>query len=53
MTNIPQAVQFLMRVHYGFFMSNKQFWYDRDLQAADVLICVAASDLRRGIISAT
>jgi hypothetical protein len=36
-----------MRVHYRFFMSNPRFWYQRDLIAADQIICVATSELRR------
>ena len=40
------AVAFLMRVHYGFFMRQSRFWYDRNLREADMLIVVRASDLR-------
>lgn len=39
----------LMRIHYNFFMANPRFWYDRDLQDADKLIVVAASNLRKEI----
>lgn len=42
-----EAIAFLMRIHYNFFMSNPRFWYERDLMVADMMICVAASDLRR------
>lgn len=41
-----RAVDFLMRVHYGFFMKNPRFWYDKALIDADRYIVVAASDLR-------
>lgn len=40
-----EALGFLMRVHYGFFMRNPRFWYERDLQAADMLIVAKASEL--------
>lgn len=40
------GVEFLMRVHYGFFMANKQFWYDANLIAADAIICRLASEMR-------
>ncbi len=44
-----EAIALLMRIHYSpAFVKNKQFWYDRDLQEADKLICVAASNLRKG-----
>jgi len=36
----------LMRIHYGFFMANPRFWYDTNLQEADALIVIAASNLR-------
>jgi hypothetical protein len=42
------AIALLMRIHYGVFMANPRFWYEKDLREADTLICVAASDLRRG-----
>lgn len=40
-------VVFLMRVHYGFFMSNPAFWYDTDLREADAIICALASKIRQ------
>lgn len=43
-----EAIDFLMRVHYKFFMANTWFWYEPDLIAADFFICKAASDLRCG-----
>jgi hypothetical protein len=36
----------LMRIHYGFFMVNPRFWYDKNLQEADAIIVIAASNLR-------
>ena len=39
-------IDFLMRIHYRFFMANPRFWYERDLIEADAIICIAASDLR-------
>jgi hypothetical protein len=44
----PDPVACLMQVHYGFFMSNPQFWYDRDLREADAIVCTLASEIRRG-----
>ena len=44
--NKQHAIEFIMRVHYRFFMANPRFWYDKDLREADMYICVAASDLR-------
>ena len=41
------ALEKLMRIHYKFFMVNPRFWYEKDLQAADMIICVAASNLRK------
>jgi hypothetical protein len=40
------GVDFLMRVHYRFFMTNPRFWYSKDLITADQIICVLASNLR-------
>jgi hypothetical protein len=40
------AAAFLMRVHYGFFISNPQFWYEPTLVEADGIICRLASELR-------
>ena len=40
-----QAITELLRVH-EYFMRNPRFWYERELQAADMLICKAMSDLR-------
>jgi hypothetical protein len=40
------AAAFLMRVHYGFFMSNPHFWYEPTLMEADGIICRLASELR-------
>ena len=40
------AIALLMRVHYGFFMSNPHFWYDPDLVQADGITCRLASELR-------
>jgi len=39
-------VVFLMRVHYGFFLSNPAFWYDTDAREADAIICALASTIR-------
>jgi hypothetical protein len=39
------AVALLMRVHYGFFMSNPYFWYEPALVESDGIICRLASDL--------
>lgn len=39
-------VVFLMRVHYGFFMSNPGFWYHTNLREADAIICALASEIR-------
>jgi hypothetical protein len=44
-----EAIEQLMRIHYNVFMANPRFWYDKELQAADMLICVVASDLRRSL----
>jgi hypothetical protein len=44
---MKEAIAQMMRIHYGVFMENPRFWYDKDLQEADKLICVSASDLRR------
>lgn len=43
----PEAARILMDAHYLVFMANPRFWYDKALQAADTLICVAASNLRQ------
>lgn len=49
-----EAIALLMRIHYGpVFMGNKRFWNDRDLQEADKIICVAASDLRKSAVLPT
>jgi hypothetical protein len=40
------AVALLMRVHYGFFMSNPHFWDEPTLVEADGIICRLASELR-------
>jgi hypothetical protein len=45
--NTSDAIEFLMRVHYNFFMANPRFWYEADLRDADRSIIVAASDLRK------
>ena len=42
------AVALLMRVHYGFFMSNPYFWYEPALVESDGIICRLASELRTG-----
>jgi hypothetical protein len=44
-----ETVDFLMRVHYNFFMVNPRFWYERSTIDADALICIAASNLRCAI----
>ncbi len=41
-----EAIAMLLRIHYGVFMANPRFWYERNLQEADAVIVVAASDLR-------
>jgi hypothetical protein len=41
-----------MRIHYGFFMKNPRYWYDKGLMEADKLICKAASDLRATLAAA-
>ena len=43
---VVDAHAFLMRVHYHFFMKQPRFWYERDLQEADMIVCVLASNLR-------
>ena len=40
------AVALLMRIHYGFFMSNPRFWYEPTLVEADAIMCLLASELR-------
>lgn len=40
-----EAIATCMRAHY-YLMANKRFWYDKDLQEASKLFCVAASNLR-------
>lgn len=40
------AVAFLMRVHYGFFIANPRFWDEPTLVEADGIICRLASELR-------
>ncbi len=42
------AVALLMRVHYGFFMSNSYFWYEPALVESDGIICRLASELGTG-----
>jgi hypothetical protein len=42
-----EAVARLMRIHYGIFMANQRFWYDKALIDADRLVCVTASNIRK------
>lgn len=41
-----EAIATCVRIHL-YFMAMRRFWYDKDLQEADKLFCVAASDLRQ------
>ena len=45
MTN-EERIDMLMGIHYGFYMSNPRFWYDKELQEEDKILCVEASNLR-------
>lgn len=40
-----EAIRVCMSAHY-YLMSNKGFFYEKSLQEASKLFCVAASDLR-------
>lgn len=48
--NPEDALAMLMRIHAR-FMKDPQYWSKRDLMAADTLVCVAASNLRREIVA--
>jgi hypothetical protein len=41
------ALTYLLHLHYDIFMKNQRFWYEKHLQAADMHVCVAASELRK------
>lgn len=41
-----EVLECLERIHYRHFMANPRFWYERELQEADMMIVVAASNLR-------
>lgn len=40
-------LEWLVAVHYEFFMAKKNFWYRVDLREADSRLCVLISDIRR------
>lgn len=44
-----EAIRTCRNAHYH-LMRDKRFWYDKSLQEASKLLCVAASDLQAGIV---
>lgn len=44
-----EAIAICLSAHY-YLMRNKRFWYEKDLLEASKLLCVAASDLRAGLV---
>jgi hypothetical protein len=47
LADIESGIKILVNVHYNHFMQNKRFWYEKELQEADSIVCKLLSSMRR------
>src|SRR6266436_5965364 len=43
-------IEWLIDIHYRFFMAKRDFWYDKELQEQDKRLCVLISNMRHVLL---